>query len=840
MAGARLRAGIAVASAWLLLCAVVGTLVILWLSSKPVDSAQVAGTVVAVIVAFAGGISALWRISGVTKRRQAIATLTTGSSMPRLPTLRDVDLAALGVRVPREGLQESTEQLRYVPRHLLDDRLRDALQEHRFVLVHGPSTAGKSRSVAELARELYPGERVVIPVLRPSALIELANAGVVRASVVVWLDDLDRHLGAGVDVACIERLLKIRNVRIIATMRAAAYEQIKPQGEARPAGRDVVELAVAQGAVIRFTGWDEQDRQTAGRQHQDKPDVVAALGKGMGLGEFLSAGPELIERLEIGDPPAEGVALVRAAADWFRLGLTRPVPLSLVMSLHPHYLPSDDALLLQRFEQALVWASTAVSGARLITNRTDGSGVVVHDYLLDYLSRNPSRPIPAATWQLVAAALRDTPADLAVVAAAALRLDDIGRAEDLARLAADRGNMEASHLVGAILCERKNFADAEPFCRAAAEAGYADAMHNLAIALDTLGKQENGLARRRESEQWLMAAATRGVAVAMHRVALNQWRRGSRRIAKDWLLKSIEAGHAPAMFTLAQLLRTTGRASEAEPWYRAAAGNGSAQAMNKLGVMAEQRGQSAAAEQWYRAGTEAGNVESAHNLADLLDRRGQPVEAEHYYRISAETGNTAAMNGLAFMLHERGDVAGARHWYHASAVRGDGHAMNSLAVMAKRRGDETQAEYWFHVGANAGDPDAQYNLALRLARGGKHRDAVRWYRTSARGGNVSAMYNLAHLILRISPYPAEAETWCREAAKAGHTAAMNTLGVILQRQGRPFEAERWFRRAAEQGQTQAIANLIPTLQDRGDLIGASRWRSRMDEIHTRPRGRALA
>ncbi len=811
----------------LLLCAAAATLLILWLSPKPVDAAQIAGAVVAVVVAFGGGASVLWRFGGVAQRRKAIAAFAIGDSRSRLPTVRGVDLAALGVRVPREGTQGSTEQLQYAPRHLLDDRLRDALQAHRFVLVHGPSTAGKSRSVAELVRELYGGEHVVIPVLRPSALIELADAGAIRPSAVVWLDDLDRHLGAGVDAPCIERLLRIRNVRIVATMRAAAYEQIKPQGEARPAGRDVIELASARGAVIGFTGWDEQDRRTASHQYQDKPDVVDALGKGMGLGEFLSAGPELIERLQTGDPPPEGVALVRAAADWYRLGLTRPAPMPLVISLHPHYLPADDALLLQRFEEALAWASTPVSGARLVTNRTDGSGLVVHDYLLDYLSRNPSGPLPAAAWQLVAAALHETPADLATVAAAALVLDDINRAEDLARLAADKGSMDATHLVGAILCERKEYADAEPFCRTAAEAGHTGAMHNLAIVFDAFGK-------RKEAERWFMAAASRGVAVAMHRVAINYWRQGSRKSAKDWFFKSIAAGHTPSMYSLASLLRSMGQTTEAESWYRAAADHGSAQAMNELGTLAEEHGQTTAAERWYRAGLKAGSSEAAHNLGDLLDRLGHKDEAEHHYRVSAEAGNSAAMNSLAFFLHERGDLIESTDWYRASAAAGDGHAMNALAIMAKSRGDDNEAEHWFRAGAQAGDADAQYNLATRLARRGKHKDALSWYRASAHGGNASAMYNLAHLILKMTSYPMEAENWCREAAKAGHIAAMNTLGVILNRQERSVEAERWFRLAAGQGNVQAMVNLAPLLEARGDLLGAARWRRRSADLLPEP------
>lgn len=74
---------------------------------------------------------------------------------------------------------------------------------------------------------------------------------------------------------------------------------------------------------VEYTNWDAADRADAVRQVVDQPDVVEALNRGMGLGEYLSAGPELIDRLEAGSPPAGGVAVVRAAADWYRAGRGR-------------------------------------------------------------------------------------------------------------------------------------------------------------------------------------------------------------------------------------------------------------------------------------------------------------------------------------------------------------------------------------------------------------------------------------------------------------------------------------------------------------------------------------
>ena len=70
-------------------------------------------------------------------------------------------------------------------------------------------------------------------------------------------------------------------------------------------------------------------------------DVVAAIDRGMSPSEYLSAGPDMVDRLERGSPARHGVAVVHAAADWFRAGLSRPVPLRVVRSLYLNYLPAD-------------------------------------------------------------------------------------------------------------------------------------------------------------------------------------------------------------------------------------------------------------------------------------------------------------------------------------------------------------------------------------------------------------------------------------------------------------------------------------------------------------------
>jgi hypothetical protein len=275
----------------------------------------IATAVVAGVVPLVG--SALGRSR---ERLELVARLTVGSDGGRLRRLGELELEVLGVRPPRTSTLRAREQLPYASWHELDPVLDAALAGYRFVLVHGPSATGKSRSTAQAARWRYGDHLLLVPVTEAGAVDQLLGSGVDLVGVVVWLDDLDRHLGAGLGKLVVLRLLQVPGLRIVATVRAMALEQYKEHGQIRSPGQEVIDLA----HLVEFTGWDRTDRNQARQQLAGEPDIVTALEPGMGLAEYLSAGPELVNRLTLGEPPAAGVAVVHAAADWYRAGLTRP------------------------------------------------------------------------------------------------------------------------------------------------------------------------------------------------------------------------------------------------------------------------------------------------------------------------------------------------------------------------------------------------------------------------------------------------------------------------------------------------------------------------------------
>lgn len=238
--------------------------------------------------------AAVRRTRAAASRREALlADNAYGTTGGRWPQLDQLDLETLGVR-PAQAADGSTRaQLPYVPRRL-DEQLDEDLQGHRFVLVLGPAICGKSRSTAETAQARLAGRPVVVPRLRHDALSRLVEARAIPAGAVVWLDELEQHLQLGVDAALLQRILDLPEVRVVATMRAGAYELIKPVGGLQPSGRDAVDLS----SLIQYTSWDADDRSEAARRLVEFPRIVAALERGTGLSDYVSAGPLLIDRLQ--------------------------------------------------------------------------------------------------------------------------------------------------------------------------------------------------------------------------------------------------------------------------------------------------------------------------------------------------------------------------------------------------------------------------------------------------------------------------------------------------------------------------------------------------------------
>jgi tetratricopeptide (TPR) repeat protein len=323
------------------------------------------------------------------------------------------DLRAFGVRAtsaPAEGRGLPAD---YVSRDK-DSVLRTALLDsrsggRRVVLLLGDSAAGKSRSAAEAVRrdQVLRHWRLVVP-LSDGGLQQLARADVGWQDTVLWLDDLDKYLAHGMDLGIVRQVLgSDPAVVVVATMRRSQL-QARQSRLADPAWgflNDKSEVA----QVDLEAALSDDELQAASASISD-PALLNALHDGVGLGEWLVAGPELMNRLSIGSGLER--ALADAVVAWYRTGLALPLTeqdarLLWAQSLPPtqrqRLLSRDPGQQGELFEAAAAWACEPVVGRDLyeqaLVTRL-AAGYVANDYVVDQTVLNPRHPkVADSVWE---------------------------------------------------------------------------------------------------------------------------------------------------------------------------------------------------------------------------------------------------------------------------------------------------------------------------------------------------------------------------------------------------------------------------------------------------------
>ena len=332
------------------------------------------------------------------------------------------DLKVFGVHGPSSAAQGS--YIDYIKRDK-DTALDAALTEarsggRRVVLIVGDSAAGKSRSAAEAVRRdpILRHRRLVVP-LSDGGLPQLAKADLWQDTV-LWLDDLDKYLARGLDLGTLRRILgDDPTVVVVATMRTSQLE-LRQVGLADPAWWFLTDSSEVTQVDLEASFSDDERQAASARISDDK--LLRALDDGVGLGEWLVAGPELMKKLD------NDAGLNRAFADtiiaWYHTGLDQPLAKKDARRLWADTLPPmlRQGLLKRKpaeqkglFKQASAWACQPVldrqfSEQALVTKSPSG-GYVAHDYVVDQTARNShGRATPDAVWQhalMVAATGRD-------------------------------------------------------------------------------------------------------------------------------------------------------------------------------------------------------------------------------------------------------------------------------------------------------------------------------------------------------------------------------------------------------------------------------------------------
>ncbi len=432
----------------------------------------------------------------------------------------EADQRELGVpesRIANQYRREREQCPPYVTRDQ-DNELRRALAEHSFVMLVGPSKAGKSRTAVEalFSEECGLRHRTLIVPVRPGD-----NAGALRGltalrpalhfgpePAVLWLDDLDEFLRAGALSATLLRQWREEQPRaiVLATIREGALADLRALESARkpsdgaPVGKAIGEVLdqAEQVDLPRSPSHDELERASEFYPGQDFR---------CGIGTSLIDAPRLVDRLRTGRSRCpEGVAVVRSAVDWRRMGVIRRATKDDLLGLVGLYLeeaqPSSDML-----DRGLDWAQERLeSGAALLRHAGEGPSYEAHDYIVEFtdgraLGTDRREEIPRAAWDDVIDRIGAEDAVAVGFSAYTQPSPVFAAAEKAWNKATRSGDPNAVPMawfyLGALYTRKERLAQAENAYRRAVQSQHRDAAPQAAV---TLGVLLEGKGQEREAE----------------------------------------------------------------------------------------------------------------------------------------------------------------------------------------------------------------------------------------------------------------------------------------------------------------------------------------------------
>lgn len=609
--------------------------------------------VVLSVVAYTGDKGIAWweerrKEQALRAALQRKTSLFTSGSTAELPTVTDLSDEQLGVHPARVSVGYQSRDAEQV----LVDRVRAGLPS----VVVGGALSGKTRMAAEVVRRLCGGSALWFP-SQPDGLAARLAEGV-PTGCVVWLDHLELYLSAqGLRADWIDQLVAGGNI-VVATMGSREHQMVVAGGGVRhPMAGPVERLS-----VVRL---DVEDVKTVERNRLADAMPTDAVRNGVrhyGLGEYLGGGPLVVESYENGaaDHPL-GAAMLRAAADWRRIGGDR-IARDTLSELAMAYLTGHGAEDHEGVEEALTWGEMKVASLLPLLERVDADKYRVNGYLGEYLI-GQAGPIPDAAWEAASARAPGQWSALILGSAAY----EQGRSEVAARLferASGGDDPAAAALawfsVGVIRHERKDL----PGAQEAYKAGLMLRDPDYSVTAGT------GLAVVRQEGGDLDGAE------AAYREAISCARPGQG--ATPWYGLGVlleERGNKEAA---ADALQT---AMASTPADRAAA------AALRLGDLRRRAGDTTAARMAYQIAMRGRHSEwspqAAFYLGILYRDLDKPDEAEAAYRVAVDSGHpqwaTSAALELA-VLCTRGNRLDEARGLCALAVSADDPEVSARAL----------------------------------------------------------------------------------------------------------------------------------------------------------------
>ena len=601
----------------------------------------------------------------------------------RLPAVREIQATWLGSTEPPDRAVGNPYVLR-----TKDADILESVRRSPFVLLRGPSKSGKTLSGFRALREAWPNAAILRPGRKPGVLKEaLAHPAAVHAEqLVIWLEQLEDYLPieGDLDTAVLDAVRsrnESRPTMIVATMTATAYDQLAHNEPGRMAAEK--QLVLDRASEIQLRSMLDDDDEFA-RARAAYPELDFSSGPT----ETLACGPQLAGEYERAfDTNPALWAFVRAAVNWKRIGMTRPIPAEVLQQSARALL--DARHLDDEYDPAIL--ATA-------TSRKSASG-----------TRRPPMLIP----------IQGSEGD-----------DDDERGYEAFSflVAADSGQRVGGKQTDPVPIPLVSWLAARKWLTAVAESGNLGAQIGLSVFL-VVSADQFGETALDEALAWLTKAAESGNPEAeTYLGTFIHERFGATRLedARTWWTKAAEQGDFQAQFQLgvfyASLIEPADY-EKARAWYTKSARAGFTRAQTALGyLLLNEFGPADAAEgrYWYTEAAKAGDDDAQFDLGLMLATQLNPPEideAVQWWTKAAAQQNPLAEFSLGLLYATRfqpPNLKQARFWYTQAAEAGYAPAFFNLGRLLAFDIPEPeldQARYWWSMGAAAGDQPSSDALA---------------------------------------------------------------------------------------------------------------------------------
>jgi tetratricopeptide (TPR) repeat protein len=661
-----------------------------------------------------------------------------GSGFSRLSQVPDDVLGPTPTRYSEAG------HAPYVRRPAVDAALREALEAggppYPFVVLVGEAASGKSRTAVEGVRALfadYGHDPVVIIPHNGWALADLMfRDPPLRAPspAVVWLDDLAAADLAAWTSTVLDRVAE--QAILVATTTTSRWEEIA-RSPSHP-------IAASWTAVWRARRVDlpstlEADELTEARRLY--PGEVF----GDSIARTLVGGQELLDRY-LGARATEpaGHALVQAAVDIRRAGVTRPVTRHELWHLFPSYLRrvrADASPTEEVFHRAFRWAADPVGSQVPLLRAVEGGQ---RWQILDYVAcaedgqyGGEVRPIPDETWSEL---LEVVPADAVVdMGFEAILRGRESVAAQVWRTASEAPDTDAApraaFWLGVLLRQHGYRRGARTAFERAVDSGHPfvalGAKANVGGLLLEEGDQTGA---RRAFQQVIDSGHSDHAPNAANNLGVLFTQRGNSRGARKAFRMAIDSGHgdcAPmAAASLGLLLYDLGDPAGARAAYQLAVDSGHPTAAPlaavNLSLLLNDQDDPHQVRAVFRQVIESGHPDltplAAFSVGVQLDEAGDPERARAAYQLAIDSGHRdqapKAAHRLGVLLHEQDDPAGARAAYQtaidSSHIDHAPKAWYGLGVLLRQYGDLDGARAAYQQAIDSGHADVAPSAAVNL------------------------------------------------------------------------------------------------------------------------------